>query len=110
MEARLEINAGICGFRTTVRATGNDEQAVSFAIESDCEKIQNLATQLKGHEPIDSLREIDPVGQSVLLTTARECLKGCCAGCVVPVGLFKGLQVAAGLALPKDIGIQITTA
>ncbi len=28
--------------------------------------------------------------------------------CVVPVGLFKAMQVAAGLALPKDIHIQLT--
>ena len=108
MEAHLEISAGICGFRTVVRATGNDEQAVHLAIESDCAKIQNPAQRLKGHEPIDSLQEIDPSGESVILGTARECLKGCCAGCVVPAGLFKSLQVAAGLALPKDIYLKIT--
>ena len=31
----------------------------------------------------------------------------CCSGCAVPVGIFKGMQVAAGLALPKDIRIAI---
>jgi hypothetical protein len=31
----------------------------------------------------------------------------CCAGCAVPAGLFKAMQVAAGLALPKDITIRL---
>jgi uncharacterized 2Fe-2S/4Fe-4S cluster protein (DUF4445 family) len=44
---------------------------------------------------------------SVLLRTARDVLTGCCAGCAVPVGLFKTMQVAAGLALPKDITINM---
>ncbi|MFN2352102.1 MAG: hypothetical protein ABR497_09170, partial [Kiritimatiellia bacterium] len=34
-------------------------------------------------------------------------LKGCCAGCAVPVGVFKAMQVAAGLALPKDPTITL---
>jgi len=108
MDTRVEIIAGICGFQTKAQITGNDDQTVHLAIESDCKNIQNLARQLKTHEPIDSFSEIDPSSQSVILTTARECLKGGCAGCVVPSGLFKGMQVAAGLALPKDISLKIT--
>jgi hypothetical protein len=42
------------------------------------------------------------------MNTVRESLKGCCAGCAVPVGIFKSMQAAAGLALPKDITITIT--
>ena len=38
----------------------------------------------------------------------RANLHGCCAGCAVPVGLFKAMQVAAGLALPKDIEIALS--
>jgi len=41
------------------------------------------------------------------MAVARECLKGCCAGCAVPVAIFKAMQVAAGLALPKSIRIEI---
>jgi hypothetical protein len=42
------------------------------------------------------------------MTAVKETLTGCCAGCAVPVGLFKAMQVAAGLALPKDITIKLT--
>jgi hypothetical protein len=42
------------------------------------------------------------------LTTAREHLKGCCAACAVPVGAFKAMQVAAGVALPKDVTLGMS--
>jgi hypothetical protein len=109
MQAKADITAGICGFRTTAGASSEDSQNVIFAITSDCEKIRSLAERLQAIGPIDAYQEISPVTDSVLLTTVRETLKGCCAGCVVPAGLFKCMQVAAGLALPQDIAIRLTT-
>ena len=109
MNTRVEINAGICGFRTVVHATSEDGQNVSFRIASECEKIRGLASALKTKGPIDAYQEISTEGQSVIMATVRKCLKGCCAGCAVPVGIFKGMQVAAGLALPKDIAIVTVT-
>ena len=108
MKSRIEIEAGICGFRTTVLAASADDQNVTFEIESGCEKVRGLAAALKAKGPVDAYADISPTGQSVVLGTARDCLKGCCAGCVVPTGIFKGMQVAAGLALPKDICLRIT--
>ena len=63
---------------------------------------------LKAAGVVDAYQEISPAAESAVLRTAREVLKGCCAGCAVPVGLFKAMQVAAGLALPKDISIKIS--
>jgi hypothetical protein len=60
------------------------------------------------HVKIDAFQEISPENESVLMATVREILCGCCAGCAVPVGLFKAMQVSAGLALPKEITIQLT--
>ena len=108
MIARVEIDAGICGFRTTACATSADGQSVSFEIQSDCEKIRDLGKQLRGKGVIDAYQEISPAKESVLMQTVRATLKGCCAGCAVPAGLFKAMQVAAGLALPKDITIKLT--
>ena len=107
MKATVQIDAGVCGFQTTAFVTGDDDQAVSFELQSGCEKIRQLGGLLKTNGPIDAYQEISPATESVILQTVRSVLKGCCAGCVVPVGLFKGMQVAAGLALPKDISIAL---
>jgi hypothetical protein len=108
MQARAEIDAGVCGFHTDVNTSSEDGMFVTFEVQSDCEKIRGLGEALAAGGPVNAYEEISPAGESVVLATVRECLKGCCAGCAVPVGIFKSMQVAAGLALPKDITIQIT--
>jgi hypothetical protein len=108
MKATVEIDAGVCGFRTAASVTSPDGQFVTFGLETDCEKIRTLGAALKDRGPIDAFQEIGPSPGSAILQTVRTVLTGCCAGCAVPVGLFKAMQVAAGLALPKDITIRLT--
>lgn len=107
MKAFAEIDAGICGFKTSAHARSDDEQSVTFDIESDCDKIRAVAAVLKEKEPIDAYMEIDQRSEGALTSTCRSILTGCCAGCAVPAGLFKAMQVAAGLALPKDAVIRL---
>ena len=107
MDSVVEIDAGICGFKTSAVAASTDDQSVSFEVQSDCEKIRTLGEQLKSRGAIDAYQEINPAHESPLMTAARATLQGCCAGCAVPAGLFKVMQVAAGLALPRDITIRL---
>ena len=107
MKATVEIEAGICGFRTTACVNSEDSQNVTFDIDTNCDKIARLAQAIEKKGPIDAYQEINPNGPAMIMTTVRETLTGCCAGCAVPVGLFKAMQVAAGLALPKDITIKL---
>jgi hypothetical protein len=108
MTATAKIDAGVCGFHTTSNATSEDGMFVEFEIKSDCEKIRGLAEALASKGPVNAYGEISPASDSVIMATVHDCLKGCCAGCAVPVGLFKAMQIAGGLALPKDITIHIT--
>ena len=107
MKVKVNIDAGVCGFMTTACVTCEDGQNVMFDIDTNCEKIHHLGQTLAEKEPVDAYQEISPGGPAVIMTTAQETLTGCCAGCAVPIGLFKAMQVAAGLALPKDINIKL---
>ena len=78
---------------------------MGFTVETDCETVAALAAALAEHGDFDAFDEIDPRTDGSLMPLVRANLHGCCAGCAVPVGLFKAMQVAAGLALPKDIEI-----
>ncbi len=102
---RTTIRAGVCGFCTEVTARSEDGQNVSLEIASDCEKIRGLAESLKS--PIDAYQEIGDGFDGVVLTATRAKLKGCCAGCAVPSGIFKTVQVAGGVALPASVSIAI---
>lgn len=102
--AKATINAGVCGFTTAVTATCEDGQSVSFAVESSCEKIRALGQALP---TVDAYAELGAGFDGQLLSTVRTTLGGCCAGCVVPAGVFKAMQVAARLALPAPAGMQL---
>ena len=105
MSVKTTIEAGICGFVTNVEATSEDSQHVNFKISSNCEKIMKLAAKLGS---VDAYNEIKEGFGGELYKVIMGELKGCCAGCVVSAGIFKSMQVAANLALPKDITISIT--
>ncbi|MDD5707631.1 MAG: hypothetical protein PHR35_17060 [Kiritimatiellae bacterium] len=109
MNAVVEIDAGICGFKTRIRAMSDDSQNVIFEIASGCEKARKFGETLIAKGAVDGYAEIGDGANGVILTTARECLKGCCAACAVPIGTFKAMQVAAGVALPKDVSLGIAT-
>jgi len=108
MKAKAQVDAGVCGFKATIIAESVDGQFVTFDIAADCEKNQALAAKLRELGPIDAFQEISPAADGRVMGTVRSTLKGCCSACAIPVGVFKAMQVAAGLALPKDIAIAIT--
>ena len=101
--AKAHINAGICGFGTTVETTANPGYKVAVSIDSECPAIQKLA---------ENLTEVNALGEISFRRGMPETLqKGidhCThAACPVPVGVLKAIEVAAGLALPKDVSIKI---
>jgi len=107
MTTSVRVDAGICGFQTRIRADSEDDQNVTFHIASGCEKVQAFGAALAAKGPVDGFAEIGAGAEGVVLTTARACLKGGCAACAVPIGAFKALQVAAGVALPKPVTLDI---
>ena len=105
MTAKASIHAGVCGFRTAITATSEDSQHVQFEIESTCAKITEMA---KGLPAVDGYKEIADGFEGVVYGRVREVLRGCCSGCIVPPGLFKSMQVAAGLALPANATVELS--
>jgi hypothetical protein len=102
--ARAEIDAGVCGFTTTVRAVKNGSR-VTLEIESECEAIRELAAELR---EVDPFREFTFRGQGpqALQMGARYCSH---PACPVPVGIIKAVEVEAGLALPADATIRLSS-
>lgn len=109
MKSTVKIDAGVCGFITTVVADSQDYQNAELEMTTNCPKIEKYIAALKGKLPIDAYQEINPNAQSVILSTAKEPSLGCCVSCVVPLGVFKAMQSACGLALAKNISLEITS-
>ena len=109
MRALVLVDGGVCGFHTRIHAESEDSQNVTFQIASECEKVATFAEALTGKGPVDAYAEIGAGSGGVVLTTSNTVLKGCCAACAVHAGTFKAMQVAAGLALPRDVTLRITS-
>jgi len=104
--AVVEIDAGVCGFVTTVSAHPTDGYKVRLAIESTCPHVAKIAADIG---EVDALKQIG-LRQglpSVLETAYRHCAH---AACPVPSGLVKAVEVAAGLALPGDVSMRVAKA
>jgi len=103
--ARVEVHAGICAMRTQIVATAlNDGQTISLKVESDCEHVRKLIEELgevNAYQEI-SYRRMGPR----TLHLAPQCLPH--PACPVPAAIIKAIEVAAGLALPKDVTITVT--
>ncbi len=102
--ARVEIDAGICGHSTTVKATAGEGYKVRVSLESTCPHVWMIAGDL---DEVDALQQIGLRGglPPVLEAAYAHCVH---AACPVPSGLIKSIEVAAGLALPQDVSMRIS--
>ena len=101
---KTTVKAGICGFTTVITAQSDDMQSVRFSIETDCDNVRKLA---QGLPVVDAYHEVGAGFDGALHTAIKENLRGCCSGCLVPCGIFKAMQVEAGLALPAQASVEI---
>lgn len=76
----------------------------TLAIESECEAIQRLATELTQVEPFQEIT-FRGEGPLTLQLAAKHCYH---TACPVPVGIIKAIEVEAGLALPADVTIRLS--
>lgn len=101
--ATANINAGVCGYHTTVKAQADGNYIVALQIESQCKAIQKLAENLT---EVNALNEISFRGDPP--ETLRKGAEFCThAACPVPSGIVKAIEVAAGLALPATVSIEL---
>lgn len=104
MDIRAEIQAGVCGFHCVVEASSPDGMNVVLRIESDCPRLQALAAELI---TVDAFQEVlrNPVTQATpVLLSAKHRLH---PTCVVPAGILKAIEAAAGLALPAESTVRL---
>ncbi len=102
--AKAIIMSGVCGFKTEVTAKKSDGFNVLLDIESDCPAFSDLTDHLK---EVDSMACImNKVGEGAIYEACRIDCKH--SACPVPMGIIKAVEVAAGLALPKDVTVTLT--
>lgn len=100
---KINVDAGICGLPTAITVNSSDMQSADIEVDSECPDIQALAAELKTVDPMQEV--FTKIGESSVYELAKKHCKH--ATCPVPMALLKGIEAAAGLALPKDVKIEI---
>ncbi|MGV8905900.1 MAG: DUF6951 family protein [Acetobacterium sp.] len=102
--AKAKISGGICSFTTTVSAEKAGRNKILLEISSNCPAFEKLGESLK---EVDGMTcAFSKVGEGPIYDACRtHCKHGACP---VPMGITKAVEIAAGLALPKDVTIILT--
>ena len=102
--AELTVEAGICGFTTVIRTVSDDTQTVAIEYETGCPHAAKARNELKS---IDAYAELfkKPHETSVYAALSKYLPH---VTCPLYSGFLKAIEVAAGLALPKDVSMTFT--
>lgn len=102
--ATVTVQAGICGFTAVIVTQANDDYDVKLNITSDCKRVAALA------ETLTQVSALSEISQPVTRTATYQAASGAKlhAACPVPSAIIKAIEVAAGLALPKDAHITVS--
>jgi hypothetical protein len=100
----VNVNPGVCGLNTIIKVNSEDMQNASVEITTECPNVKAMEHDLK---EVDGYIEcFSKLGDSQVYEAARKNCRH--AACPVPSAIIKGLEVACGLALPKDVEIRIS--
>lgn len=99
----LTIDAGICGFVTTVRADSPDGgMTVTIDFDTTCPHIEKARAALT---PVDPMVELfrKPHETTVYAALSPHVPHVACPVCA---GFLKAVEAAAGMALPRDVSMK----
>ena len=101
--SRVRVDAGICGFITTITAKTVDGQVVELEFDSLCPHVVQAAQALT---QVDAYNElfVKPHESGIYQTLSKHLAH---SGCPMYCAVYKAIEVAAGLALPRDASLQI---
>jgi hypothetical protein len=107
MMTEVEVFAGICGLKTTIRVEDLKKYNATCLIESGCPNHKKVAKILET-ATINVMDELFRKGQSQVTQACQGIVPH--VSCPVPAGIFKALEVGVGLALPADAAITFLQA
>lgn len=102
--AVVVVQPGVCALAARVECAADADYHVDVRIESDCPRVRRLGEALE-----EGLSALEEVGATVATSGiyAAAAAAGLHLACPVPVAVVKAMEVAAGLALPADVHLEI---
>ena len=96
----VKVDCGICGQRAIIEVSKDTGTLMHVTVETDCEMLKKAGEQMDGADWREALRPGHPHSvHAVMFGTIRH------AGCPGPTAVAKAIEIAVGVALPKDVTI-----
>ena len=101
--AKVTVHAGVCGFVTSITSTSQDGQNVEISYETTCPHAAKAKAELT---TVDAYTEIfkKPAETTVYAVLSKYLVH---TACPLYSGFLKAIEVAASLALPRDVTMKI---
>ncbi|UOO38140.1 hypothetical protein IZU99_02455 [Oscillospiraceae bacterium CM] len=100
----VQVNPGVCGLRSEIKVEAAGRKAVKIDFKTACPTLKPLEEELKEADPYKVA--LSKYGENEIFEMAKKYCKH--AACPVPSAIIKGIEAAAGLALPRDVDFKIS--
>ena len=91
------VNAGACGFMSTINADKKTGKVVAVTLETDCEMVRSMQQDVA---ELDRFAVLAGFDNNPVFKSAARCLKH--PACPVPSAILKAIEVEAGMNVCKD--------
>ncbi len=100
---KVKVNPGACGFITNLTIAADAKQQVKVDIDSSCPQVMAMKAEL---QELNGYKEcFAKPSTSKVFQTAEKHLRH--LACPVPTAIIKGMEVACGLNIAKEVDIRI---
>jgi len=97
-KVKLNVDPGVCRFKASVECW-MEEGKLRCNIKSGCAHVQEFGEALGSYDMMEALHM--PFADNKIYLVGGKTLKH--STCPLPMAVLKGFEVAAGLALKKDV-------
>jgi len=95
------VSVGACGFECAITVEALPGGRLKVDVQCDCEHVKEFAGEVS---QLDECAALGPWGTNVIHQAAARSIPH--AGCVVPCGVAKCVEVVAGAALPVNAELK----
>ncbi len=98
-DVTLNVDAGVCQFKTVVIASMDENMDITYKIKSACPAVREMAKDITEPIPVFDAIAMPFVENAVY----AKCGKLAHAACPVPCAMIKAAEAAGELALKKPV-------
>jgi hypothetical protein len=101
--AKVTLMPGPCGLVSIIEAQKTDRRTIAVKLTTECGNYKPLEEELTEVNAFDEV--LGKLGQGKIYELCSKYSKH--AACPLPCAIIKAVEVASGMALPKDVTIKI---